>query len=298
MRLHRGVGDWGRGGVRRRAPHHISTDQLSLRTFIAISVLRIKCPERGKYTPAATWVPIGRLKSSLERLTRAVERPPYPLRCRRSAWISVLLCHPRQGLARHGAGGGYVVALHAPWGSGKTSALNLLQRHLAVLDIAEHSKKGIDEIAKMAARRPDADLEAERGLAAEWNHLLAKHAKRLKTTVIRFNPWYFSGQENLFKVFFGVLGTEVSIAANTKVAKAIAAVLKRSDAAGSVVGAATGLAVAGPAGAATGATIGGFFGKLANDRFDKEESLEGISAEIARGPASERKPPARCHRRH
>ena len=123
-------------------------------------------------------------------------------------------------------------------------------------------------------RAPTQIQEAERELAAEWNHLLAKHAKRLKTTVIRFNPWYFSGHENLFKAFFGVLGTELSIAANTKVAKAIAAVLKRSDAAGSVVGAATGLAVAGPAGAATGATIGGFFGKLANDRFDKEESLE------------------------
>lgn len=169
---------------------------------------------------------------------------------------------------------GLVVALHAPWGSGKTSALNLLQRHLAVLDLAEHSKKPVDEILKMAAARPDAASAEERDLADEWSKLLDKHGKKLKTTVIRFNPWFFSGQENLFKAFFGVLGTELSIANNTKVAKAVAAVLKRSDAAGGMIGAAAGLALAGPAGAAGGATIGGFFGKLANDKFDTKESLE------------------------
>lgn len=179
-----------------------------------------------------------------------------------------------KGLREMAPAEGMVVALHAPWGSGKTSALNLLQRHLAVLDIAELSKRGVDEVAKMAAARPDAPADDERKLAEEWVHLLAKHAKKLKTTVIRFNPWYFSGQENLFKAFFGVLGTELSIANNTKVASAVAAILKRGDAAGSMLGAAAGLAVAGPGGAAGGATIGGFFGKLAGDKFDKKESLE------------------------
>lgn len=169
---------------------------------------------------------------------------------------------------------GMVVALHAPWGSGKTSALNLLQRHLAVLDISERSKKDIDAVARMAAARPDAPSEDERKLSEEWRSLYDKHAKNLKTTVIRFNPWYYSGQENLFKAFFGVLGTELSIANNTKVAKAVARVLKRGDAAGAALGAAIGMTVGGPPGAAGGASIGGLFGKLAGDKFDHKESLE------------------------
>jgi hypothetical protein len=169
---------------------------------------------------------------------------------------------------------GLVVALHAPWGSGKTSALNLVQRHLAVLDIAELRKKSVEEVAGMAAARSDSPSVDERQLADEWTKLLCKHAKDLKTTAVRFNPWYFSGQENLFKAFFGVLGTELSITDNTKVAKAVAAVLKRADAAGSMLGTAAGLIAAGPAGAGGGAAIGGFFGRLAGDKFDKKESLE------------------------
>lgn len=169
---------------------------------------------------------------------------------------------------------GMVVALHAPWGSGKTSALNLLQRHLTVLDIAEHSKKTVGEIMQMAAARDGADSQTERDLAKQWARLIDKHGKKLRSTVIRFNPWFFSGQENLFKAFFGVLGTELSIADNTKVAKAVAAILKRADAAGSMVGAGVGLLAAGPPGAAGGATIGGFFGRLANDKFDTKESLD------------------------
>jgi KAP-like P-loop domain-containing protein/outer membrane protein with glycine zipper len=179
-----------------------------------------------------------------------------------------------KGLREMAPAEGMVVALHAPWGSGKTSALNLLQRHLAVLDIAELTKKKVDEIAEMAAVRPDAPSKDERALAGKWEALVEKHGKKLKTTVIRFNPWYFSGQENLFKAFFGVLGTELSIVNNSKVAKAVAAVLKRGDAAGSMLGAAAGLVTAGPAGAAGGATIGGFFGRMAGDKFDKKESLE------------------------
>jgi len=185
-----------------------------------------------------------------------------------------------KGLREMAPAEGLVVALHAPWGSGKTSALNLIQRHLAVLDIAELTRKSIDGIAKMAAASKDAASDEERKLAYGWEKLVEKHEKKLKTTVIRFNPWYFSGQENLFKAFFGVLGTELSVVNNTKVASAVAAVLKRGDAAGSALGAAIGMTLAGPAGVAGGASIGGLFGKLANDKFDKKESLEATLQQL------------------
>lgn len=63
---------------------------------------------------------------------------------------------------------GMVVALHAPWGSGKSSALNLIQRHLTALDIAAVSKADIADILEMAASRPDATSPEERRLAASW----------------------------------------------------------------------------------------------------------------------------------
>lgn len=179
-----------------------------------------------------------------------------------------------KGLREMAPAEGMVVALHAPWGSGKTSALNLLQHHLAVLDVAELSKKNPEDVAALAAARADAADEAERKQAGDWIKLHEKHRKNLKTTVIRFNPWYFSGQESLFKAFFGVLGTELSVTNNTKVAKAVAAVLKRGDAAGAMLGAAVGLGTVGPMAAAGGATIGGFFGKLVGDKFEQKESLE------------------------
>jgi predicted KAP-like P-loop ATPase len=167
-----------------------------------------------------------------------------------------------------------VVALHAPWGSGKTSALNLVQRHLSVLDIAELTGRPVEELTAQSAARGDDATEEERELARCWSKLCHHHREQCRTTVVRFNPWFFSGQENLFKAFFGVLGTELSIANDTAVATAVAAVLKRGAEAGAALGAAAGLAAAGPPGAIGGATVAGFFGKLLNDQFDKNESLE------------------------
>ena len=169
---------------------------------------------------------------------------------------------------------GMVISLHAPWGSGKTSALNLIQRHLAVLDISDLANRSVDEISSLAAARPGSGIDDEKKRAKDWTDLAHHHHANRKTTVIRFNPWYFSGQENLFKAFFGVLGTELSISNDTAVAKAVGAVLKRGSEAGAAFGAGVGLLVAGPAGAAGGATIAGLFGKLVGDKFDKKQSLE------------------------
>jgi predicted KAP-like P-loop ATPase len=179
-----------------------------------------------------------------------------------------------KGLREMAPAEGLVVALHAPWGSGKTSALNLLQRHLEVLDIAQRTNQAVEDVAASAAARPDGPTPEECKRAIEWADLRSKHEKHLQTVVVRFNPWFFSGQENLFKAFFGVFGTELSTTCDTQVAAGVAAVLKRAEAAGSVLGTVLGTMAAGPGGAATGGTIGGFFGKLVGDKFDEKESLD------------------------
>ena len=64
-----------------------------------------------------------------------------------------------------------VIALFGPWGSGKTSVMNMVVEH----------------IENASANR----LEAE------------------KPIIIRFNPWYFSGQQELLKLFLSQLLTQV-----------------------------------------------------------------------------------------
>jgi KAP family P-loop domain len=135
---------------------------------------------------------------------------------------------------------GMVVALHAPWGSGKTSALNLVERHLAVLDLAGITRQPVAELARIAAARSGATDAKEKADASQWQHLIEQHASKRRTTVIRFNPWYFSGQESIFKAFFGVLGTALSITNNSPVAKAVAAILRRGAEAGTALGVAGG----------------------------------------------------------
>lgn len=78
---------------------------------------------------------------------------------------------------------GMVLAVHGTWGSGKTSAVNMT----------------VDALAA---------LEAEEGE---------------QTLVIRFNPWWFSEQENLTRAFF----TEISAALGDKVSEKVQDGLKR-----------------------------------------------------------------------
>lgn len=72
-----------------------------------------------------------------------------------------------------------VIAVNAPWGAGKSSFLNLLERRLKAAR-EEHSESGTDQ-----------------------------------PSVIRFNPWHFRNIEQLVKMFFGelvrVIGTSGAI---------------------------------------------------------------------------------------
>lgn len=67
-----------------------------------------------------------------------------------------------QGILQMDAENGFVVALHGPWGSGKSTTLNFVLHH-------------IDELS----------------------------SGNEKPLVVRFNPWWFAGQEQMLLRFFG-----------------------------------------------------------------------------------------------
>src|SRR5690606_10965888 len=71
-----------------------------------------------------------------------------------------------RALAGQGPAEGTVVALHGPWGAGKSSAVNLVLNHLRLL--------GSNEIE-----------------------------------VIKFNPWWFSGSDQLARAFLGEIATSM-----------------------------------------------------------------------------------------
>lgn len=78
---------------------------------------------------------------------------------------------------------GIVYAIHGPWGSGKTSAVNLL----------------IEAVGEMEARK-DADH---------------------RIIVVRFNPWWFSEQSDLTKMFFSELASTLDKKATKKIAEGL-----------------------------------------------------------------------------
>jgi len=131
---------------------------------------------------------------------------------------------------------GIVLAINGQWGSGKTSAANMVH------DAIEKSQNGSEE----------------------------------RISVVWFNPWWFSGQENLVKAFFN----EVSSSLETKVSGKIVAGLKSV---GKRVSGAKGLILAGadllPGGAIAKALAEGSLSAL-EKLLGNDESLEQARAKF------------------
>lgn len=134
---------------------------------------------------------------------------------------SIKLASPRDGM---------VLAVHGPWGSGKTSAVNMTVDALATLE---------------------ADGE--------------------KTLVVRFNPWWFSEQEDLTRAFF----TEISAALGDKVSKDVQDGLKSvARRVGKGKDLATGLLGLAPGGELLKAIGGAAFDVLAQYGEDAKKTLD------------------------
>jgi predicted KAP-like P-loop ATPase len=84
---------------------------------------------------------------------------------------------------------GFVMAIHGKWGSGKTSAVNMM----------------VD-----ALERREAHLDEER-----------------RTIVVRFNPWWFSEQKNLTRAFFGEITVAIGKRMSTAVRDGLRTMAKK-----------------------------------------------------------------------
>lgn len=95
------------------------------------------------------------------------------------------------GLASRAGDDGLVIAVHGKWGSGKTSAVNM------VVDALEHR---------------EAELSEER-----------------RTIVARFNPWWFSEQKDLTRSFFTELNASIGRRLSTGVRDGLRKMAKRAS---------------------------------------------------------------------
>jgi len=89
---------------------------------------------------------------------------------------------------------GLVISIEGPWGAGKSSAIALAMRTI-MLRVLVGIGEGREEIESLS----DADLQGR------WTDL----SKRRQTHIVRFNPWNFSGQENLVRAFFSELASQL-----------------------------------------------------------------------------------------
>ena len=107
---------------------------------------------------------------------------------------------------------GLVVGVHGPWGSGKSSAVNLVKHHLATGGL-----KGADDLV-----------------------------------LVEFNPWWFNGADALAIAFFRELGSAIGKALPDKAKDAFRALGRKLGSASPLIEAAVNLATVGAGGAAAG----------------------------------------------
>ncbi|MDO9425304.1 MAG: P-loop NTPase fold protein [Methylobacterium sp.] len=133
---------------------------------------------------------------------------------------------------------GIVYAIHGPWGSGKTSAVNML-------------------------------VEAVEGLEAD-------KAADTRIIVVRFNPWWFSEQSGLTRMFFSELASTLEKKASKKVAEGLRKVGRQVTGAKDALLAGLSLI---PGGALASPLLSGAIDAL-KPHFDECDSLDGARNEL------------------
>lgn len=89
---------------------------------------------------------------------------------------------------------GLTLAVEGAWGGGKSSALALAEREIRIL-----------ELARLGAVRAQVEALAAAALDQAW---AAQEPQRL-VRIVRFNPWTWSGQDNLTRAFFAELSAQI-----------------------------------------------------------------------------------------
>jgi predicted KAP-like P-loop ATPase len=110
---------------------------------------------------------------------------------------SLLQMSPKDGL---------VISVEGPWGAGKSSAIALAARTVK-LRLLIGLGEGRDALEKLT----------EDQLDAKW----AENAETRTAHIVRFNPWNFSGQENLVRAFFNELAAQIDAEPEGKLKKAM-----------------------------------------------------------------------------
>jgi len=161
---------------------------------------------------------------------------------------------------------GLVISVEGEWGTGKTSAIELTQRRVVTRELARELLLSIAEVE----RRGWSWIEGE------WE----KRVETRRTHLIRFNPWNFSGQENLVRAFFKEVGAVIGHPPDGAIARAIKKVTEYLPNAGTVVGGMFGVMAGGVPAAAIGATAGRAVAESAQRVLATSESLESAKHEL------------------
>ena len=91
-------------------------------------------------------------------------------------------------------GDGLALAVEGAWGAGKSSALALAKREIKII-----------ELARLDASRAQLEGFDADALDRAWT---AQEAAR-RVRIVGFNPWTWSGQDNLTRAFFAELSAQI-----------------------------------------------------------------------------------------
>lgn len=170
---------------------------------------------------------------------------------------SLLQMSPKDGL---------VISVEGPWGAGKSSAIALATRAIVLRTLTD-----------LGAERGPLEKLTEEQLDEIW----AEKAKSRRTHIVRFNPWNFSGQENLVRAFFDELAAQIDVEPEGALKRAMNKLAGYLPSVGGGVAAGGMLAVGNlPAAAAAGAA-GRAAGEAAERALKSESSLEGAKKKLA-----------------
>jgi predicted KAP-like P-loop ATPase len=141
---------------------------------------------------------------------------------------------------------GLVISVEGPWGAGKSSAIALALREIKIPELIRVVGWARE---KLEALPPD-----------ELDKLWEDNARLRSTHIVSFNPWYFSGQENLVRAFFNELASALGVQPEGMLANAFGRIAGYLPSGGAVVGSAiayfSSATLAAPAAGAAGRAAG------------------------------------------